>query len=485
MFSAFGRGVGLVLHSVLIHNRRPFLLLLFILFCLTVEPVLSMIHAMERYQTPTLPVVEVVTTSNSEQRLTPAVVADSRPDYEVVYTNTGFNPRQLTVLSGETVSFRNAASTSLVVITGPHPEHTVNPDFRAAREYLPGETYQFTFTATGTIAYHNEVKLSDQAYIAVISAGEPIEDIDKTISGQRALRDKLLAMLEPGNPDSIFRAIDAISADPVLNRGCHDIAHDLGHHAYELYGFSEAMTFSSAKHVDDARVRSICAGGYIHGVIEELSVNEPTALNNPDSICGNVARADRDGCYHGLGHAFMFVNNRDAEASTAGCRAAVSLYDEHRCFEGVRMEQFWGSPDHLDSGTLGWDTTNPLAPCKIAPPDEKPTCFLYSPFGYLRTHPKDYTGTVNLCAHSNLATDDAALCLKGLGITMMSKFKGKNLEGSEMYVAGLSDPLKYAFYQGVLGYANLSGVKELELQETCSLFKTDGNLCLTVLQEVY
>ena len=487
MIVVLSRGVGLTLHGVLvaIRHSRPLYVLLCIFFFLAVEPVTATLRLRELPTAPASYVIEAITPTPAPQKRTRVVVADTRPDYEVVYTPEGFNPRQLTVLSGETVAFRNAASTTLYIMSGPHPAHSDSSTFSTGRSFAPGETYQHTFMATGTISYHNEDKLSDQAYIAVMSAGEPIEDIDKTISGQRAVRDKLLAMLEPGNPDSIFKVIDTISADPVLNRGCHDIAHDLGHHAYELYGFSEAMTFSNSKHFDDARVRSICAGGYIHGVIEELSVNEPTALNTPDNICGDVARTDRDTCYHGLGHAYMFINNRDAEASAGGCRAVTSLYDEHRCFEGVRMEQFWGSPDHADVGTLGWDLGDPLAPCIAAPMDEKPTCFLYSPFGYLRTHHKDYVGTVNLCARSHLPTDDAALCLKGLGITMMSKFKGENLEGSEVYVAGLSYPLKYAFYQGVLGYAHLSGVKESELQATCALFKTDGNLCLTVLQEVY
>jgi hypothetical protein len=67
---------------------------------------------------------------------------------------------------------------------------------------------------------------------------------------------------------------------------------------------------------------------------------------------------------------------------------------------------------------------------------------------------------------------------------MMSKFKGQHLEGSEVYVAGLSAEAKQAFYEGVLHYADLSGVHKDVLNATCNLFKTDTNICIAVLNEI-
>lgn len=73
---------------------------------------------------------------------------------------------------------------------------------------------------------------------------------------------------------------------------------------------------------------------------------------------------------------------------------------------------------------------------------------------------------------------------KGLGITMMSKFKGHNLEDSEAYMTGLSYSQKQAFYEGVIGYALLSGIKKDELENTCSSFLYDTDICLNVLENI-
>ena len=145
------------------------------------------------------------------------------------------------------------------------------------------------------------------------------------------------------------------------------------------------------------------------------------------------------------------------------------------------MELFWGNTDHSGPQSLGWDLDKPLAPCIAASKDAKPTCFLYSSFGYLRTHAKDYYGAVNMCTQSNLDEGDKGFCLKGLGITMMSKFKGVHMEGSEVYVQELSQVEKKAFYEGVMGYARLSGLSQQALEKVCNLLKTDGAICLSAL----
>lgn len=290
-------------------------------------------------------------------------------------------------------------------------------------------------------------------------------------------------MFDAHDPNSIFTIVDAIQSNPALSLNCHDIAHDIGHRAYELFGFSEAMTFSNPNHVKHALVQYICAGGYMHGIVEELSLHQPTFKTHPDPICEAVPASDRASCFHGVGHALMFANSRDVSTSLDDCRGIEQSTDTHRCFEGVWMELFWGNTEHTGPDALGWDLDKPLAPCTATQADAKPACFIYSTFGYLRTHVKDYAGAVTMCTQSDLDETDTEFCLKGLGITMMSKFKGQHLEGSEIYVNGLAAEKKQAFYEGVMGYARLSGISEVELQNSCNLFKTDADICTAVLRD--
>ncbi|MES2471074.1 MAG: hypothetical protein V4526_02480 [Patescibacteria group bacterium] len=306
-------------------------------------------------------------------------------------------------------------------------------------------------------------------------------NIDKTPVGLRPIRDKLIAMLDAKDPNTIFNVVDAIQADSALSVNCHDIAHDIGHKAYELYGFSEAMTFDNPNHVKHALVQYICAGGYMHGILEQLVFDKPEFLERPEIICDQVPESDRASCFHGVGHVFMMYYKRNVPASILGCRVIKEASDTYRCFEGVRMEQFWGNSDGMTTTELGWDLKRPLDSCVAAKEDEKPTCFLYATFGYLRTHVKDYFGAAHLCTNSELPPSDTQFCLKGLGMTMMSKFKGQNMEGSEIYVDGMSIDEKRAFYQGVTGYARLSGVSAEQLRNACLMLKSDVEVCLDAL----
>ncbi len=311
-----------------------------------------------------------------------------------------------------------------------------------------------------------------------------IPDISKTPPGQIAIRDKLLAILDPNDSGSVYAIVDAIQANKELSLSCHEIAHDIGHKAYELYGFSGAVNFSKSDPSEHRSVQDICAGGYIHGVLEEASLYQLDFKENPKAMCEHTSSDNRMNCFHGIGHALMFAHDRYLPLSLAGCRSVGHKTDTTRCFEGVWMELFWGQPQATSTPDLGWDTKHPLAPCIATDNDAKPACFLYSVFGYLRTHKKDYDGAIKLCTKSELDDSDSHFCMKGIGITMVSNFKGHNLERSEPFVDGLNENEKEGFYQGVLGYADLSGIYKADLESTCNLLLHDKEICKRVLKEL-
>lgn len=308
-----------------------------------------------------------------------------------------------------------------------------------------------------------------------------VPDISKTPTSQIAIRQKLLAMLDPTDPNSVFTVVDTIEANKPLSLSCHELAHDIGHKAFELYGFSGAMNFSDAARMRHASVQDICAGGYVHGILEEASLHQPDFAEHPGAMCEGVANTNRASCFHGVGHALMFTYFRDESASLAGCRIVGTADDISRCFEGVWMEFFWGDTKYSGPDTLGWDTNKPLDPCIATQQDAKAACFIYSAFGYLRTHKHDYSGAVTLCTQSNLTGSDSGYCMKGVGITMISHLQGTHLEQSEPFVEGSGFEEKYAFYEGVMGYAKLSGISPGVLTAACRAMKEDADICLAAL----
>lgn len=307
-------------------------------------------------------------------------------------------------------------------------------------------------------------------------ATSTIPDISKTQSRQKKIRDHLVSILVPNDSSSIYAVVDAISADPVLSLDCHDVAHDVGHRAYELYGFAGAMTYNDPAHVDHVSVMGICAGGYVHGILEEASLHYRAFGSHPGVLCVQVPSTNTASCYHGVGHALMFYTARDIPESLDDCRTLGSASAKSRCFEGVWMETFWGDIQHAGSDSLGWDINRPLAPCEEASKDAKPACFLYAPFGYLRSHAKDYAGAVQLCVH-DVEKNEVSMCLKGVGIVMVPHFKAAHLEQSEPFVVGLTDEQKLGFYKGVIGYGRLSGLSEGALTQTCAAMQTDALVC--------
>lgn len=409
--------------------------------------------------------------------------SDTGFDFKVVYTNEGYSPARLEVPLGARVAFVNSADIPMWTASDPHPVHSDYSDFDPKKDYLKGEVYTFQFSKAGTFAFHNHEKSLHRGIIRVVDKNRPMPNIDKTLTFQLEIREKLLSMLKPGDPGSIFSMIDTIEKDPILANDCHDVSHDLGHKAYEMYGFSGAMTFNDPNRLGHTSVDDICAGGYMHGILEEVFLHQPELKDNPRPICEAIPENNRDSCFHGVGHGLMFVNKRDIPVSLAACKGLNDFTYEHRCYEGVWMEMFWGETAHAGAGSLGWNLREPLQKCVQAEETEKPTCFLYAHLGYLRTHHFDFNGAINLCTQNGLDEASAQFCVKGIGITMMKHVTSQNLTAAERLVENLDYGKKYAYYEGVIGYARLSNVPEGQLVNFCSKLINDKEICAAVLKD--
>ncbi len=85
----------------------------------------------------------------------------------VRYTNSGYEPRELRITAGETVTFINESDDTVWTASAPHPAHTNYPGFDELKASNPGESYSFTFTETGAWRYHNHVNPGQMGSIIV------------------------------------------------------------------------------------------------------------------------------------------------------------------------------------------------------------------------------------------------------------------------------------------------------------------------------
>lgn len=85
----------------------------------------------------------------------------------VKITDNGFEPKTLTIKSGETVKFVNDSSDDAWPASNYHPTHRLYPGFDAKKPLLHGDSYSFTFKKVGTWTYHNHLEPTTQGTIIV------------------------------------------------------------------------------------------------------------------------------------------------------------------------------------------------------------------------------------------------------------------------------------------------------------------------------
>jgi len=85
----------------------------------------------------------------------------------VNYTNSGFEPKEITVLIGTAVIFKNESDGGMWVASAIHPTHNIYPEFDELKSVKKGESYTFVFDQVGTWKYHNHVNSSKTGTVTV------------------------------------------------------------------------------------------------------------------------------------------------------------------------------------------------------------------------------------------------------------------------------------------------------------------------------
>ncbi len=88
----------------------------------------------------------------------------------VTFTDSGVNPAQVTVKSGQTVTWTNNSSKTVQVASNPHPTHTANRELSNGQSVLDlasGKSASVTLTKTGTWGFHDHLNPSTVGTVIV------------------------------------------------------------------------------------------------------------------------------------------------------------------------------------------------------------------------------------------------------------------------------------------------------------------------------
>jgi plastocyanin len=75
----------------------------------------------------------------------------------VTLTADGFQPAELSIKAGETVTFVTTAGKPFWPASNPHPSHTNYPEFDPQDPIAPTASWSFVFTKVGTWGYHDHL----------------------------------------------------------------------------------------------------------------------------------------------------------------------------------------------------------------------------------------------------------------------------------------------------------------------------------------
>lgn len=124
--------------------------------------------------------------------------------------------------------------------------------------------------------------------------------------------------------------------DPFVRADCHQITHDIGRAAAELYdSLADAFSFEA----------SACWSGYYHGLVEhELSALSDDELGRmvgtlcQDAAAGGAYDFAHYNCVHGLGHGLMIRHDNDLFRVLPHCQSLSDHWEAVSCAGGAFME---------------------------------------------------------------------------------------------------------------------------------------------------
>jgi len=247
------------------------------------------------------------------------------------------------------------------------------------------------------------------------------------------------------NPEQLFVEYrKELAIHPKEYAVCHGVLHQLGHQAFEQYGFSKAMDMSE----------NLCGGGFIHGIIEAKFGTR--GVLNPEQISSQLSTVcdspNNQICYHGIGHGLMILFHNNIQKSLLVCDS-VALPGQKDCYDGIFMHIF----DNEETGIAKDipEHSQGLSFCKNVSFDQKESCYFYAPRIFART-PHMVNNAIDACTNIDASVlknfpKAKDICAKGSG-HMFMKYMLPDYEKAQQACSGFEKTIQNSCLEGVEMY---------------------------------
>ena len=302
--------------------------------------------------------------------------------YIVELRESGFYPEEITIQTGERVTFATKTGKNFWPASDPHPIHDYLPGFDPGKPIASDESWSYTLNKPGSWRYHDHLNVSFRGEITVlnIDGSEFLNQVDLGEYCDGECFDGLIRdMVKKGGIDAAYELFTKTYEEDKLSRSCHWTAHQIGEEAYEL--------FREGKEFPITYATSYCGYGFYHGFMEGLLREDPDtdyALSFCDRVESQLGKLGLWNCYHGIGHGFTEdppdprVWGNFEEIIAPGIEMCEFLFgdtfgDLNLCLTGVFTVPA-GFAEHEEFG-LSLDPEDPFAFCKSQPYRYHKACY--------------------------------------------------------------------------------------------------------------
>jgi plastocyanin len=240
--------------------------------------------------------------------------AASTDNGHIVVTPSGFEPAEVTIGVGGSVTFENKSGRNMWPASDPHPTHTRFSAFDPKKSIADGESWSVTFPNSGTFRFHDHLSAARHGIVHVNGAwysgivrtfSKPdclaVADGEKDACMEEELRQTIA---HEGLKPAFDLFLYYYRNEPkFVQTSCHWHSHLLGEEAYELYAKGESVELIPEV--------SYCGYGFFHGFMARL-VNENPDYSEAKRFCETAtvavekdAPSARANCFHGIGHGFI------------------------------------------------------------------------------------------------------------------------------------------------------------------------------------
>lgn len=201
---------------------------------------------------------------------------------------------------------------------------------------------------------------------------------------------------------------------------CHAFTHFIGRVVY----------YKSGSIPDSyAQVNYTCHGGAFHGVMEAFLDERKQTVNQLDGdeiekICREskaLIKKEPDmiyfECFHGFGHAFMFITDANLPLSLAYCDKMNEITFREACYGGSLMENSTSSTN-VDHKSLWLKEDDKFYPCTILREKYLNQCYFYQANYLLMKTNRDFEQTFRDCYTLQGSRFD--YCILGIGAQLAS-----------------------------------------------------------------